>query len=141
MRVLLDANILSDCLILETTGLPRPGKAASERLLECCDTGVHVGLVAWHTLPILAYYYGQQHSAEETGAMIDGLLAMLEVPAVAHRDATGWRTTGVSEFEDALQVVCAIFGSAGVIVSRNIADFAAASVPVMTPEDFFAAFP
>ena len=57
MRVLLDANFLLDCLILESTGLPRPGKAASERLLECCDLGVHTGLVAWHTLPILAYYY------------------------------------------------------------------------------------
>ena len=55
MRVLLDANFLLDCLILESTGLPRPGKAASERLLECCDMGVHTGLVAWHTLPILAY--------------------------------------------------------------------------------------
>ena len=55
MRVLLDANILLDCLILEANGQPRAGKAASERLLELCDSGVHAGLVAWHTLPILAY--------------------------------------------------------------------------------------
>ena len=141
MRVLLDANILLDCLILESTGLPRPGKAASERLLECCDLGVHTGLIAWHTLPILSYYYGRQHSAEETGAMIDGSLAMIQVPAVGHRDAIGWRTTGVSDFEDALQVVCAIAGAAEVIVTRNIADFTGAPLPVMIPEDFFAAFP
>jgi len=94
MRLLLDANILLDCLILEATGLPRPGKAASGRLLELCDRGIHTGLVAWHTLSILAYYYGQQHRTEATGAMIDGLLAVLEVPAVGHRDATGWRTAG-----------------------------------------------
>ena len=141
MRVLLDANILLDCLILESTGLPRPGKAASERLLECCDLGIHTGLVAWHTLPILAYYYGRQHSVAETGAMIDGLLAMLEVPAVGHRDATGWRTTGISDFEDALQVVSAVAGAAAVIATRNIADFTGASVPAMIPEDFLAAFP
>ena len=140
MRVLLDANILLDCLILESTGLPRPGKAASERLLECCDSGVHIGLVAWHTLPILAYYYGRQHSAEKTGAMIDGLLSMLEVPTVGHHDATGWRAIGISDFEDALQVACATSGAAEVIVTRNTEDFTRASVPVMTPEDFLATF-
>ena len=141
MRVLLDANILLDCLILETTGLPRPGKAASERLLELCDVGVHTGLVAWHTLPILAYFYGRQHSTEETGAMIDGLLAVLEVPAVGHRDATGWRASGVADFEDALQVVSAVVGATAIIVTRNLEDFTGASVPAMTPEDFLAAFP
>ena len=73
--------------------------------------------------------------------MIDGLLAMLEVPAVGHRDATGWRTTGVSDFEDALQVVCAVVGAAAVIVTRNTADFTGASVPVMIREDFSAASP
>ena len=73
--------------------------------------------------------------------MIDGLLAALEVPSVGHRDALGWRTAGVSDFEDALQVACAVVGAAGVIVSRNIADFTGASVPVITPEDFLTAFP
>ena len=73
--------------------------------------------------------------------MIDGLLAVLEVPAVAHGDAAGWRTTGVADFEDALQVVCAVAGAAAVIVSRNIDDFAEAPVPVKTPEDLLAAFP
>ena len=66
--------------------------------------------------------------------MIDGLLAMLEVPGVGQRDAIGWRTTGVSDFEDALQVVCAIAGAAEVIVTRNIADFTGAPLPVMIPE-------
>ena len=39
------------------------------------------------------------------------------------------------------QVVSAVVGAAAVIVTRNIADFTGASVPVMIPEDFFAAFP
>ena len=46
MRVLLDANVLLDSLVLEASGLPRAGKAASEQVLTLCDSGVHQGLVA-----------------------------------------------------------------------------------------------
>ena len=46
MRLLLDANVLLDCLVLETSGEPRVGKIASERVLNLCDSGAHVGLVA-----------------------------------------------------------------------------------------------
>ncbi|WP_395745209.1 hypothetical protein [Prosthecobacter sp.] len=74
MRVMLDANILLDSLILESSGLPRAGKIASEQLIQLCDNGVHQGLVAWHTLPILAYYRRRQHTAQDTATMIDTLL-------------------------------------------------------------------
>jgi len=36
MRLLLDSNVLLDCLVLETNGLPRQGKEASARVLDLC---------------------------------------------------------------------------------------------------------
>jgi hypothetical protein len=57
MRVMLDAHVLLDCLVLEASGLPRVGKPASDQALNECDTGKHQGLVAWHPLPIVAYYH------------------------------------------------------------------------------------
>ena len=60
-EALLDANVLLDCLVREASGVPRPGKPASDRLLTLCDAAVHQGLVAWHTLPIVAYYYQKKH--------------------------------------------------------------------------------
>lgn len=141
MRVLLDANVVLDCLVLEAPGVPRAGKAASDRLLDLCDTGVHHGLIAWHTLPIVAYYHGRQNSAENTAAMMDSLLAMLEVPPVSHGDAAKWRSHGLPDFEDALQSACAVAGEAEVIVTRNTEDFAGSTIPVMTPETFLAAHP
>ncbi len=66
MRVLLDANVLLDCLILEASEMPRAGKAGSDRVFDACDQGVHVGLIAWHTLPIIAYYFDRQNSAADT---------------------------------------------------------------------------
>jgi predicted nucleic acid-binding protein len=137
MRLLLDANILLDCLVVEASGLPRSGKMASDQLLTLCDTGVHQGLVAWHTLPILAYYYQRQHSEAETGRMIDALLLLLEVPGVTHGDALNWRKHAISDFEDALQMACAVAGGADILITRNGSDFARVALPVMTPEEFW----
>lgn len=141
MRVMLDANVLLDCLVMEASGLPRAGKAASDQVLNLCDAGSHQGLVAWHTLPIVAYYHGRQHDAGDTAAMMDMLLAILEAPTVGHRDAVNWRSHGITDFEDALQVASALAGVADVIITRNVADFAGCAVPVMTPEAFLAAYP
>ncbi len=139
MRVLLDANVVLDCLVLQSSGEPRAGKAASDQVLNLCDTGVHEGLIAWHTLPIIAYYHERQHGTEDTAAMMDALLAMLEVPPVSHRDAANWRSHGLADFEDALQIACAASGGADVIITRNTSDFIGSTIPMMTPEIFLAA--
>ncbi len=138
MRVLLDANVVLDCLVLEATGLPRAGKPASDEILNLCDTGVHHGLIAWHTLPIVAYYYEKQRGTQDTAEMLESLLLLLEVPAVAHRDAAMWRSHGIADFEDALQLACAVAGGAEMILSRNTSDFEGGAIPAMTPEAFLA---
>ena len=141
MRLLLDANLLLDCLIMEADGQARTGKAASDQVVDLCDRRVHQGLVAWHTLPIVSYYHGRQNQASVTAAMLDDLLRVVEIPTVGHADALNWRSHGVADFEDALQVASAIAGGADLIVTRNVADFAAAALPAMTPEDFLASLP
>jgi len=141
MRVLLDVNVILDCLILEKSGLSRVGRISSERIIDLCDQHVHFGLVAWHTLPIVSYYYRRQHNEADTASMIDGLLATLEVPVVGHVDAMKWRSLGAVDFEDALQVAAGLAGRADCIVTRNIHDFAGASLPAVTPEDFLLASP
>ncbi len=141
MRLLLDANVLLDCLVTEAGGQPRAGAVASSRVFEKCDAGEHGGLVAWQTLCILAYYHQRQNDAKKTGQMMDDLLAVLEVPTVGHADAARWRSCGPADFEDALQVASAIAGNADAILTRNGADFTGSPIPAMTPEDFLAAHP
>lgn len=141
MRVLLDANVLLDCLVLESSGQPRTGKMGSDQVLMLCDSGVHQGMVAWHTLPILAYYYERQHTAQDTALMLDSLLAMVDVPTVGQADAIKWRSHGLTDFEDALQMAAAVAGAADVFITRNVSDFAGSRLPVMTPEAFLATYP
>lgn len=72
--------------------------------------------------------------------MMDMLLAMMDVPAVGHREAVMWRSLGITDFEDALQIAAAIAGGADVFVTRNISDFSGCSIPVMTPEAFLVGY-
>lgn len=141
VRIFLDANILLDSLVLESDGLPRIGKVASDQIINLCDAGVHHGLVAWHTLPIIAYYHGRQNTPDDTAKMIDELLTVLEIPTVSHHDAASWRTLGPGDFEDALQLASAIAGSADVLITRNTGDFVGSVLPIMTPEQFLATRP
>jgi PIN domain len=141
MRIMLDANIILDCLVLEANGQPRPGKAASDQILTLCDQRHHDGLVAWHTLPIVAYYYRRQCTAASTNGMMDALMAFLTVPTVGHADAINWRHFGIVDFEDALQLACAAAGRADVFITRNIGDFTGSPLPIMTPETFLATYP
>lgn len=139
MRLLLDANVLLDCLVLESNGLPRVGKEASERILDLCDQGHHQGLVAWHTLPIISYYHGRQNPVEQTAALLDALLRVVEIPTVGHAEALAWRSHRIADFEDALQAASAVAGQADFIVTRNDDDFVGSPVPALTPEAFLMA--
>lgn len=141
MRLLLDANVLLDCLVLESSGLPRVGNEASVRILDLCDHGQHQGLVAWHTLPIISYYHGRQNPADQTAALMDDLLRVVEIPTVGHAEALAWRSHGLADFEDALQAASALAGQADCIVTRNVDDFTGLPVPALTPEAFLKAYP
>jgi predicted nucleic acid-binding protein len=138
MRLLLDANVLLDCLVLEADGSRRMGYASSSKILDLCDAGFHQGMIAWHTLPIIHYYHSRQNTAEQSAALMDELMQLVEIPTVGHADACAWKSFGVVDFEDALQVAAAVAGCADCIITRNTADFVNARMPSLTPEAFLA---
>ena len=72
--------------------------------------------------------------------MMDTLLAMVDVPTVGHREAMMWRSHGITDFEDSLQMAAAIAGAADVFITRNTSDFAGSTIPIMTPETFLAVY-
>ena len=93
-------------------------------------------MVAWHTLPIISYYYGRQNTKEQTAELMDAILRVVEVPSVGQAEASAWRSFGVSDFEDALQAASALAGSAEFIITRNLEDFAGSPIPALLPEEF-----
>ena len=64
------------------------------------------------------------------------LCEFLQVPPVSNHDILTAVELPMADFEDALQCAVAIAGGAALIITRNIADYANAPLPVATPEEF-----
>jgi hypothetical protein len=73
--------------------------------------------------------------------MMHSLLAMLEVPSVSHQEAAAWRSHGISDFDDALQMASAVAGQPDLLITRTVNDFQGCIIHVMTTEEFLAAYP
>ena len=133
MRVFFDTNVLLDVYY------QRSGAAASKEAGERCADSPHEAWIAWHTISN-AYYLVRSHSksGETAGQFITDLLAWVEVAETSRSDALAALAFMMRDFEDALQLAAAVACGAGVILTRNTADFKASPLPVMTPEEFLA---
>lgn len=136
MRVFFDTNVLLDGYF------QRAGAAASEKAILACSGGEHEDWIAWHTLSN-AFYLVRGHSKSTPTAFqfIADLLAWTEVSPTTTPDAIAACSSGMVDFEDALQVAAAIASAADLILTRNTDDFKVSTIPVMTPEEFLARYP
>jgi len=133
MRLFLDTNVLLDGYFR------RAGAAASDAVIIRCDGATHSGWIAWHSLSN-TYYLVRGHSKSSATALqfITDLLAWVGVVETSKADALWATQSGLSDFEDALQLAAAISCVADVVITRNTGDFKASIIPVMTPEAFLA---
>ena len=136
MRLFLDTNVLLDGYF------QRAGAAASDAVIARCDGATLSGTIAWHTLSN-AFYLVRGHSKSTATALqfINDLLTWADVAQTSKADALWAVQSGMSDFEDALQLSAAISCSADVVITRNTTDFKTSTIPVMTPEEFLAAQP
>ena len=135
MRTLLDTNILLD-VFLGRTGAQASGKA----ILAACRKS-RVALISWHTLSN-CYYIMRRGRMTHSGAItcLRRALRWAQVAGTGTSAALRAMDLPMADFEDALQAASAETEHADVIVTRNTKDFANSPVPVLTPEDFLAAY-
>lgn len=136
MRLFLDTNVLLDGYFQRT------GAAASDVLITRCDGTTLSGIIAWHTLSNAFYLVrGHSKSAATAFQFITDLLSWAEVAVTTKADALRAAQSGMNDFEDDLQLSAATACSADIVVTRNTTDFKSSPIPVMTPEEFLAAYP
>lgn len=135
MKVFFDTNVLLDDFY------ERAGAAASKQAALYCVGSSHEAWIAWHTLSNVFYMVRSYSKSKATATtFIKDLLAWTEVAETTKSDANIAVNSGMSDFEDALQLAAAMACGADVLLTRNISDFKASTIPVMTPEDFLAAY-
>lgn len=125
MRVLIDTNIILDFVLERERFL-----AQAESLFHVISTGAIVGYVTATTLTDI--FYIARRSTQNIALarqIIINLLTVMEVCPVDRIVVEVALTSGVTDFEDAVQVACAIIQGLDAIVTRD-ATLVATSIPI-----------
>lgn len=95
--------------------------------------------VALYISPITyatANYLLRKHGKEEVKALLTNLRRLSHVTTTDEQTVDNALTSSFNDYEDALQYYSALHKKVDAIITRNIKDFSAATIPVMTAEDF-----
>ena len=133
MKLFLDVNVILDVLAKRV-----PWFEDSAAVLSLLEADEFEGVVAAHSITTL-FYLASKHLGQRraTATFLDLLklvsVAPLDQDAILKGLALGW-----SDFEDALQMLCAATAGADYLVTRNTRDFDSDSIPVVTPAELLA---
>ena len=125
MKVLIDTDILLD------VALCRPKFfAKSADVLRWAEEGGKAA-IAWHSLSNCAYLL--------KGAgrdFLNLLLSIVDVAAVAAKDARRALDLPMKDLKDAMQAAAALAWESDCIVTRNFVDYRKSPIPAISPKNF-----
>lgn len=129
MKVLLDTNVIVDILS------KRDGYEDSLQILRCCEIKKLDGCVSTTTVTDIMYILRKHLPREELREAVQTLLTVIGVSGVQKADITHAFSSGMKDFEDAVQAACAKRIKAEYIVTRNLRDFEDSPVQAVSPAD------
>ena len=133
-RVLIDLNVLLDVLQKRV-----PFYETSARLLAYVETGRVEGFLAAHSLTTLFYLIQKNKSAADARAAITNLLQFVSIAPVDQSTIEQALNLDYPDFEDAVQMMCAVQCKADALITRNLNDYQPALLPVLQPVDLLGA--
>ena len=119
MRVLIDTNIILDFLLQR-----EPFFQDADLLFQAIDFGQIVGYVTATTLTDI-FYIARRHtrSIEPARQAIAEILIAMEICPVNRTILKSAFNSGLADFEDAIQIACAVAQGLDAILTRNTQDF------------------
>lgn len=132
VRVLVDTNVLLDYLLCR-----EPYDQAARKIVIACKKKRVTGCVAAHSISNIFFILRKAFSIEECRRLLSSLCELFEVEGIDKAKvlwALADRT--FSDFEDCLQMECAVAFHADYIVTRNCEDFKSSSIPCIDPNEF-----
>ena len=130
MKVLIDTNILLDVLCARENFLE-----PSLKVWKYCEVNKLEGYISALSVPNIVYILRKELTPEKTQEVIEQLLLIFKVCDLKTEDLKKAAAMQHSDYEDALQMVCAGRIKADYIVTRNIRDFLVSKVPALTPSE------
>jgi len=133
MRALIDTNIILDVLLNRT-----PWVAEASAIWSACEQNQITGAIPASAITDI-FYIARRATEATTARIAIGLcLATFEVCAVDRHVIEQATLLPGSDFEDNVQIACALAAGLDAIVTRNPADFAGAPLPVLSPAELLA---
>ncbi len=134
MTAIVDTNVVLDVMLDRP-----PFLSASAAVLAAVEMSRCRGLLCATTVTTIHYIARRHVGAGKSLARISDLLSIFEVAAVNRAVLVLALARGFGDFEDAVLHDAAVQSRADCIVTRNIADFRQAVIPVYSPAQFIEA--
>lgn len=128
MRVLVDTNIILDALLER-----QPFVTDAKVLLEAIRQGRIQGYVTATTLTNIFYIVRRgTRSIERARQAVSFTLGLMKICAVNRAILEAAYASNLTDFEDAVQLACAIAENVDAIITRDRDDFAEATLPILS---------
>ena len=133
MKIFLDLNVVLDVLLDR-----HPWVANAQALWKACDEGRATGYVAAISLPTLFYVVRKAAGLNKAFDAIDLCLQTFEICTVDGVILRNARSMPGSDFEDNVQIACAVQVGVDVIISRDSKGLSNPHIPVRTADEVVA---
>ncbi|NES96855.1 MAG: PIN domain-containing protein [Desertifilum sp. SIO1I2] len=131
MNVLVDTNILLDFLLQR-----EPFFDDAELLFQAIDSGQVIGYATATTLTDI-FYIARRHtrSIEQARQAVSETLIAMEICPVNRAVVESAFVSDLADFEDAVQVACAVAQGLDAILTRDTQGFLNSSVPALSVQE------
>lgn len=137
MRALIDTNVIMDALADR-----EPYNENGKRVIKLCGQDDIDGVLAAHSLTNLFYLLRKYFSSDELRDLLLNLCDIFEVEGIdREKIVSALKNKEFKDFEDCLQMECALAEGVEYIVTRNERDFEHSSIPCIAPDEFCRMFP
>ena len=136
MRILIDTNDLIDYISYR-----EPHAYNAKGVLTLCREKKIFACLAAQSIPDIFYNLRRDFSLSELKTILLSICHVLYIVGIdAYKIFAALEDGSFSDFEDCLQMECAIEYHADYIVTRNCADFSSSTIPAIEPTAFLALF-
>jgi predicted nucleic acid-binding protein len=131
MKILVDTNVLLDFLLER-----EPFKKDAEELFAAIDSGQIIGYVTATTLTDI-FYIARKHtrSLELAREAVSSTLETMTICPINRNVLEAAFTSGLTDFEDAVQIYSAIAQNLDAIVTRDAKGFVSSTIPVYSVQE------
>lgn len=128
MKILIDTNIILDYLLER-----EPFLEDAEMLFQAIDSGQIIGYVTATTLTDIFYIARKQtQSIELARQAISDTLTIMVICPVNRAILEAAFASGLVDFEDAVQIYCAVDQGLDAIITRDRKGFSNSAIPVLS---------